>query len=251
MTDILAASHAGVLARLARSRALLAFDFDGTLAPIVRERDGAAMRARTERLLARLCTLYPCAVISGRGRADVAARLGAAPVPHVIGNHGLEPGADPAALARLARRARPLLADALRDWPGVEIEDKRLSLAVHYRGAARKRAARAAVERAVAALPVAMRVVPGRAVVNVVPAGAPDKGDALLALRARLGVEAALYVGDDGTDEDVFRRAAAAPLVAVRVGRGRTSAAAYFVRGQHQVDALLARLVALRAGEGR
>lgn len=89
---MLAQSNLGVLAQLAWARVLLAFDFDGTLAPIVEDRDRARMRARTSRAFAKVCGLYPCAVISGRSQSDVAKRLAGATVKYVIGNHGLEPG---------------------------------------------------------------------------------------------------------------------------------------------------------------
>ena len=49
MKHILSPANVGVLAQLAWSRVLLAFDFDGTLAPIVADRDQAAMRARPAR----------------------------------------------------------------------------------------------------------------------------------------------------------------------------------------------------------
>ncbi|MDX2167711.1 MAG: trehalose-phosphatase [Deltaproteobacteria bacterium] len=246
MTDLLAAAQAPVLAHLADARTLLAFDFDGTLAPIVADREQAAMRARTEQLLTRLCALYPCAVISGRSRDDLAGRLGRAPVPHLIGNHGIEPADDELACARVVRRARPLLALAVRRWPGMEIEDKRLSLAVHYRHAVHRDAARAAIDRMVAVLPVRLRVIPGKLVVNLVPAHAPHKGDALVAVRTAVAADMALYLGDDDTDEDVFRLDQPQRLVGVRVGRRAGSAARYFVRAQRDVDTLLERLIALR-----
>ena len=50
-----------------------------------------------------------------------------------------------------------------------------------------------------------MRVIPGKLVINVVPDAAPSKGDALVALRDRTEADIAMYVGDDVTDEDVFR----------------------------------------------
>lgn len=248
MTDLLAAAQAPLLTRLARSRTLLAFDFDGTLAPIVADREHAAMRDRTQRLLAELCARYPCAVISGRSRGDVVARLGGVAVPHVIGNHGVDTAADRAPFARIVRRVRPLLAQALAPWSELDLENKGLSLAVHYRRAADRRRARAVIRRAVAALPVPLRAVPGKLVINLVPPHAPHKGHALLALQARLAAETALYVGDDWTDEDVFRLPHGGRLVGVRVGHRRTSAAAHFVRTQQAVDTLLFQLLTLRPG---
>lgn len=246
MKPLLAVESHAVLAQLARSEVLLAFDFDGTLAPIVRRRDEAAMRHDTARLLARVCQLYPCAVISGRSRSDVAARLGAAPVKYVVGNHGLEPGAKLSACRREIARIRPLIEAALVHERGLEVEDKRYSLAVHYRGAPRTSVALSAILGVISALPLAMRVVRGKLVVNIVPAWAPHKGDALLRLLALEGAGAALYVGDDVTDEDVFQLDHSAGLVSARVGASRASSAAYVLRDQRAIDRLLTRLVELR-----
>jgi trehalose 6-phosphate phosphatase len=234
------------LAQLAWSRVLLAFDFDGTLAPIVSNPEDARMRGGTSALFGRVCSLYPSAVISGRSQQDVSDRLDGAPVRHVMGSHGLEPGANLARFAREITRARELLLAALEAEPGVDLEDKRYSLAVHYRRSRNKRRARRAIGEAVTSLPVPMRVVPGKLVVNVVPKDAPNKGDALLELRALEAADTALYVGDDVTDEDVFELDQPGRLVSVRVGQSRSSSAAYFLRDQAEIDRLLSRLVALR-----
>jgi trehalose 6-phosphate phosphatase len=251
MDNILAPEHIEVLAYLARTAALLAFDFDGTLAPIVADRDRAAMRDRTAGLLTRVCALYPCAVISGRSRADVTARLGTAPVQYVVGNHGLEPHAGMAAFARDIRRARPLLERVLCASDGIDVEDKRFSLAVHYRRARRPCDARATIGRAVAGLPMRLRVIPGKLVANLLPENAPHKGDALLQLRAGAQAETALYIGDDMTDEDVFGLNQPGRLVSVRVGASADSSARYFLGSQRDVDALLTVLAALRDPEVR
>jgi trehalose 6-phosphate phosphatase len=224
----------------------LAFDFDGTLAPIVADRASASMRARTNELLARAAALYPCAVISGRGRADVAARLSGTAVKYVIGNHGLEPGSGLAPFARATARAAPLLQRALAGVAGIDVEDKRYSLAVHYRRSRRKGEARAAIHEAVARLPQKMRVIDGKQVVNVVPDGARNKGDAVIELRKKAKVDTVLYVGDDVTDEDVFLLDQPGRLLTVRIGASRSSAAAYFLRQQREIDDLLARLSAMR-----
>jgi trehalose 6-phosphate phosphatase len=155
---ILARDQIDRLEHLAWSRVLLAFDFDGTLAPIVADRDRAVMRPRTRGTFAALCDLYPCAVISGRARRDVAGRLAAASAKYVVGNHGIEPGAAISRFARSIAAVRPPLERALAPYPGVEVEDKQYSLAIHYRRARRKRVARRAIDRAVAALPRPMRV---------------------------------------------------------------------------------------------
>ncbi len=89
---VLSPAAAPAIAAAARARALLALDFDGTLAPIVADRREARMRDATRALLRAAAVLYPCAVVSGRARADVAARVADAPLLAVVGSHGAEPG---------------------------------------------------------------------------------------------------------------------------------------------------------------
>jgi trehalose 6-phosphate phosphatase len=129
---------------------------------------------------------------------------------------------------------------------GVAIEDKRYSLAVHYRQAADPAAAQAEVERAAAGLEGA-RVVGGKAVLNLVPSEAPHKGAALLAACERLGCSRAVFAGDDLTDEDVFALGDAGRVFGIRVGESADSAAPWFVRDQGEVDALLEAILAARA----
>ena len=257
MRHLLSREHAGVLADLAAARTLIALDYDGTLAPIVTDRARAGMRARTATLLHAVARAYPTAVVTGRACADVEARLGGAPVRWLVGNHGLEPG-EAGALRRFedeAGQARVLLEQQLAGVRGVELEDKRYSLALHFRRAVDRAAARAAIDDAVAALPMPVRQVAGKAVLNVVPAAAPHKGAAVVRLRAAARATRVLYVGDDVTDEDVF--ALDAPwLVGVRIagaslagapGAGAT-AARWCLHDQAEMDALLAALVTLRTG---
>ncbi|HEY5676536.1 MAG TPA: trehalose-phosphatase [Myxococcales bacterium] len=232
----------GVLEALAASDALLAFDFDGTLAPIVADPALAAMRPSTRHLLAQAAQLYPCAVISGRPEEDVLRLLGGVTVWYVIGNRALQP---PDEIARLSAQVggwHARLGSALAGLAGVHIEDKGVSLAIHYRNAAEQAVAVAAIRRAAAGLSEA-RLIAGKDVINLLPVGGPNKGTALARVKAQLGCASALYVGDDRTDEDVF---ALPQLVSVRVGAAEDSAARFHLRNQEEVDDLLERLVSLR-----
>jgi len=248
---ILSRAHVDQLAQLAWSRVLLAFDFDGTLAPIVANRDRAAMRKRTHELLAAVAELYPCAVISGRARTDVAARLPGTKAKYVVGNHGIEPGSDISGFEREIAIVRPILERGLASYPGVDIEDKRYSLAIHYRRARRKRHARTLIDKLVARLPRPMRIIPGKLVANVIPVGARNKGDILLELREKESADVALYVGDDVTDEDVFTLHQPGRLLSMRVGKTSLSAAKFYLRDQREIDDLLARLIEFRQSDGR
>jgi trehalose 6-phosphate phosphatase len=236
----------GVLSRIAAARTLVAFDFDGTLAPIVVNRDRALMRQQTRLLFTRLCELYPCAVVSGRARDDVAGRVAGAGVKYVVGNHGLEPGPSLESFAKDMVVVRAELQQALAQQPGIEVENKRYTLAVHYRKSRDKTAARRAIAAAVAAISIPARSIPGKQLVNLLPSAAPGKGAALLALRDRAAADVALYVGDDVTDEEVFRLGDPVRLVTARIGASKRSHAMYYLRDQLEVDQLMRQLVELR-----
>jgi trehalose 6-phosphate phosphatase len=249
MSRILSRRNRAVLERFAWSNALLAFDFDGTLAPIVAEPDRAAMRACTRQRLEALARAYPCIVISGRAHADVRKRLRGVGLRGVVGNHGVEPWQTTTGLIGEVRRWRPTLERALRSHSGVWIEDKAYSIAVHYRMSRAKKVARAAILRAAQELGD-LRVIGGKQVVNLLPRGAPHKGFALERERERLGCDTAVYVGDDETDEDVFALDQPGRLLTIRVGAKRASAATYSLRNQREIDDLLLVLLRLRnAGE--
>lgn len=249
MLHVLARRNREVLERFAGPRTLLAFDFDGTLAPIVADPERAAMRATTRRLLEELARRYPCVVVSGRARDDVRRRVLGVTLAEVIGNHGLDPGLGRAEASRAARGWVTVLEERLGGLRGVVIEDKGLSVAVHYRAARRKQEARARILEAAAGLGD-VRLLGGILVVDILPGGAPGKGRALERARERLGCQTAVYVGDDDTDEDVFSLDLPDALLGIRVGRKGDSAAEYFLRTQAEVDVLLRRFLGLRAGRG-
>jgi trehalose 6-phosphate phosphatase len=238
-------SHASqsVVTRLAEERTLCAFDFDGTLSPIVEHPDRADMRARTRKLLVRLAALYPCIVISGRSRRDLLDKLAGVKVARAIGNHGAE-------TETFSPRSRPLVEGWMDSLgldlglvPGLWVEDKGYSLAVHYRQCAQKAETRRRILAAASKLK-GVRVFGGKQVVNLAVDRAPHKGEALAAERDRLGCAWIMYVGDDENDEDAF--ALEGNIVSVRIGRKQHSHARYYLRAQSEIDQLLDLLVLLR-----
>ena len=222
---------------------LLAFDFDGTLAPIVVRPDDARVPPAVAGHLARIARELPVAILTGRSVDDVTPRLGFAP-RYVIGNHGAEDSAAiaaPAGDALDALRLR-IAGDAGLAEAGVMVEDKRLSLALHYRTAPDPQAALARIDALLDDLEPALARFGGKFVVNVVSAEHPDKGDALAELVQRAGVEAAMFVGDDVTDEAVVRRARA-PWLTVRIGRDEPQSAAMFgLDSEAELVTVLARI---------
>lgn len=247
MKNILAKGERRKLEGFVTKQTLLAFDFDGTLAPIVKDPRAAQLRKRTLKLLTALAQHYPTAVISGRPRADVLARLNGARVQAVIGNHGLEPSPDAPNYHAIVKRWLPALRAALEGLQGVEIENKLYSLSIHYRRSRAKTLARATIDRAIASLGDEARAIEGKHVVNLLPAGSPNKGSALSHLRRTMQAQHALFVGDDNTDEDVFTSDNGQHLLGIRVGRATGSGATHYVSKQADIDRLLECLLKLSA----
>lgn len=219
---LFSAAGRDALAALLRRRPLLAFDFDGTLAPIVpRPRDARIPRAVASQL-ARLARRLPVAIVTGRAVADLRGRLGFEP-RFVVGSHGAEDAADAAAAAALTRRLDALRAriEAHRgaiDGAGVFVEDKGASIALHYRLAPDRDRARAAIDALQLTDDPQLCIFSGKMVENVVAAGAPDKAAAVRSLVERCNCDSAFFAGDDVNDEPVF--AAAPPhWLTVRIGR--------------------------------
>jgi trehalose 6-phosphate phosphatase len=243
--SILTPQEAGVLSAFALSNVLLAFDYDGTLAPIAPTPARARMRSTTRRLLTSVATLYPSVVISGRRLDDIARRVARIPIWHVFGNHGLESTSANPKPTLQTRGWVTHLNTALRDAVGVRVEDKGLTVTVHYRGAPDRAAAIDAIRAALGGLPGA-RIVGGKEAVNLLPFGAADKGVAIRDALRMFACDTAIYVGDDATDEDAFSAAPHDRLLAIRIGAAARSAALYHVPAQPDIDLLLQRLIDLR-----
>ena len=222
---------------------LFAFDLDGTLAPIIADPGGIHVSAAVQEALAELKEWAAMAIITGRSRRDALHHLGVAP-QYLVGNHGAEglPGWE-----RYKEDFR-LLGDGWErqlhgripdgENSGIVVENKGMSVSVHYRNARNRPSARSLVQRAIAQLVPQPRVVGGKYVENLLPEEAPDKGSALLQLMRMAGCAKGFFVGDDQTDEDVFRLDGD-QLFTVRVGTGTKSRARYFLRGQGEIPSLL------------
>lgn len=245
MKNILSQAGREILEQYTWSSVLLAFDYDGTLAPIVAAPEQAKMRRKTNALLDVLTKLFPVIVISGRARPDALRKLRGVGLHEVIGNHGIEPWHKANRHIADVRRWRPDLDEAIAPFKGVTIEDKVFSVAIHYRRSREKKKARAAI-LSVAATLGGVRVIGGKQVVNILPDGAPHKGIALERERERLGCDTAIYVGDDETDEDVFALDQPGRLLTIRIGSKRTSGATYYLPDQRAIDDLLRALIDLR-----
>jgi trehalose 6-phosphate phosphatase len=231
-------------------RALVALDYDGTLAPIVADPGQARPAPGALDTLRRLAgTVGALAIVTGRPAAEVV-RLGgldAVPGLMVAGQYGAERWHDgtlevpdpPPGVAAVREALPGVLAEAGAD-PGVWVEDKRLALAVHTRRASDPDGALAALDGPLRRLAArnGLEPHPGRYVLELRPPGY-DKGGALRRLVEACSPGAVLFGGDDLGDLPAFAAVEdlrAAGLPGVTVAAASTEAAQVAERADLVVD---------------
>ncbi len=241
----------------------LFLDYDGTLAPIAPTPAQARMPAEMKRLIEEFTAVPRCrlTVVSGRSLRDIRKQVGVRRVFYV-GNHGLEmagPGLRSKSLLtpelkETMKRVKWSLRKEVADIPGVLLEDKGLTLSVHYRLASPEDVAsvrRGFVRAAGPFLEEGEIVVTrGKRVFEVRPPLKADKGQAVLWLWKQQKIACGrkdlfpVYLGDDATDEDAFIALKGRGL-GIRVGAAGASAASYYLKSTHEVEEFLRLLLGL------
>ena len=240
-----------------QSGILLLLDFDGTLSEIAARPEAATLRPGNADLLEVLDRKpgYTVGVISGRSLENVRQRVGVTGLVYG-GNHGLEiygphlQYLHPRAAAAITHSAglAALLDSSLAEIPGAHVENKTLTLTVHYRRTPAEYHARVrsivddAASPAIAAGQV--RLATAKAAIEVRPSIDWNKGRALELIRSRLAPDAfPIYIGDDATDEDAFAAAQAAGGFGIFVGpAGSPTRAGYWLSSPAAVSDALASL---------
>ncbi|MFH1651572.1 MAG: trehalose-phosphatase [Chloroflexota bacterium] len=245
---------------------LLLSDYDGTLTPIVSRPEKARLSPEVRESLRRLAAKpdFTVGIVSGRMLEEIRGMVGI-PGIYYAGNHGLEisgPGLEyrnPAALAAQSQ-VKDLghqLKARLSIIPGAWVEDKGLSLSVHYRQVREEQVSTAEELFCGVTAPLVrsgkIRVTSGKKVWEVRPPIDWDKGKAAETIRQeitklrRLPRLPAIYLGDDTTDEDAFRVISPPEGWSIYIGAGSDdSTAAYCVDSPAEVALFLSRLLALR-----
>ncbi|RLK59787.1 trehalose-phosphatase [Actinokineospora cianjurensis] len=211
-------------------RLLVACDYDGTLAPIVENPENARPHTESVGALRSLAGLHEttAAVISGRALRDLATLSRLPAEVHLVGSHGSEfdvgfVHALDAEARDLHRRIEAELEKLTEGAEGVHLEVKPASIAVHVRRAPEDVADDVLAKvRSGPCTWTGVQVTEGKAVIELAVVQT-DKGHALDVLRHQAGATAAIFVGDDVTDEKAFTRLAG-PDVGVKVGDGETLA---------------------------
>jgi len=233
-------------------RAVFALDFDGTLAQITSFPEAARMRPITQNLLKQLARRDYVTVISGRSLADLKRRVHQDNV-RLVGNHGVESEIkdyshiQDHAGAVCAAWKSDLIAMLRESQAGssIDIEDKHYSLSLHYRRSTNYSFCLEAIRQAIRLLTPNPRVLSGKAVVNLLPPGLPNKGHAFMDAMLDAKLSHGFFVGDDATDEDVFVNGSAS-LFTIRVGYDPDSAAQFYLRDQTEIERLMRIFVSRR-----
>lgn len=238
----------------------LFLDLDGTLLPIVETPDKARVSNRLRGLVGGLLPRLggALAIISGRTVAEIDRLLAPLVLP-AAGVHGLERRAadgairDASPAGTLGLLRAPLAAFAER-WPGVIVEDKGRSLALHYRRAPAAESEARALVHALAAGHDDLKALHGKMVFEI-KSRHVDKGTAIAAFLKEppFAGRVPVFIGDDLTDEDGFAFVNAAGGFSIRVGAAGDTAARHRLADVGAVvDWLerLARKVSAEAGGG-
>jgi trehalose-phosphatase len=243
--------------RLSDKFVLLFLDYDGTLTPIVETPDKAVISKERKDLLDQLSTSHHCrvAIISGRLLSDIKALVGLKDIIYA-GNHGLEiEGPKIKFESRVSPRLKSIIRHIYEDAvsklskiKGVLIEDKGLTISVHYRLVDKKDVQKFLSIFNEITDPYIVRgkikINSGKKVYEIRPSVAWDKGKVVLWLLARqqflLGENKIfpVYIGDDVTDEDAFKVLKKKGMT-IFVGGQASSEAQYYLKTTEEVAEFL------------
>jgi len=242
----------------------LFLDYDGTLTPIVDTPAKAIISKKTKKLLHKLLKSSKCklAIISGRSLKDIKNKIGLKDIIYV-GNHGLEIEGPkikfeisiPIKVRTTIRQIVTVLQNKLSKIKGVIVEDKNLTLSVHYRLVTSTDTS--SIKKIVNEItrPYLTRgmikINPGKKVIEIKPPIKWDKGKVVLwLLRKEQFVSGennffSIYFGDDITDEDAFRVLKNKGLT-IFVGRPKVSSADYYLKNTKEVTKFIKQILKLQ-----
>jgi trehalose-phosphatase len=240
---------------ITRKQAVIFLDYDGTLTPIVDKPGRAVLPPATRSILKKLaknphCTL---AIVSGRSLADVKRRVRINGIVYA-GNHGFEVDYHGIHLVfsnneEFSQRLKVLeryLREKTKGIKGVLIENKGISLSVHYRLAAKRKIHVVKEIFTTMVRPYVrgklLSVSTGKMVLEIRPPVQWGKGDLVRWMLPdsshKKQAGAVFYFGDDTTDEDAFKMLKGKGYT-VLVGAKKISGAEYYLRNSGEVREIL------------
>ena len=231
-------------------------DYDGTLTPIVSRPEFAVLSDEMRGLFQRVATKHTVAIVSGRARQDVEKLVGLKGVCYA-GSHGFDiAGPNVTMIEPRAEKTIPLiteimqgLKESLKDIEGLLIEEKKFSVAVHYRlvDEGKYLAKIEEVVKRVVDKEDALRLMKGKKVFEILPAIDWDKGQAIRWIMEALNLSwdenQIVYIGDDTTDEDAFRTVRTRGVTVLVADKAKESAADFIVSNPDEVKKLFEKLL--------
>jgi len=192
-------------------------DYDGTLTPIVDRPELAVISDAMKNVVRKIADKFTTAIVSGRMREDVENLVGIKGLFYA-GSHGFDIlGRGISMVQSKAKETMPIVNKVINQLKneigaieGVIIEEKKFSVAVHYRLVKEQYLSKIseAVQRIVGENSV-LRMMSGKKVYEILPAIDWNKGKAVRWIMQALGLtwedSSVIYIGDDTTDEDAFR----------------------------------------------
>jgi len=236
---------------------IIFLDYDGTLVPIADKPELAIISNDMQTQLLSLTKHFKVAIISGRSLAELKKFVGIKKC-YYVGNHGLEiQGPGIRIVQPEAKRTRPImkkisreLRAKLRGIEGIIVEDKELTLSIHYRLVKRgeinnlKNTFLNAIDPYLRTGRI--RITRGKKVIELRPNVDWGKGDAVLWLVDYLDPEIKLkpiYLGDDKTDENAFQALKARGITVLVSEKKKPSWARFYLRNVSEVKTFLKRLI--------
>lgn len=229
----------------------LFLDYDGTLVPIAPKPDQALLTPEVRDLLALLCRQFTVAIITGRSLGEIKKIIS---IPKIIlaGNHGFEISSpwdswvhpEAKEFQGVISRLATSLERALKPFLGAWVENKGLTLSVHYRLVKEEdeEKIKSIFYNTIEGHKEKVMVTLGKKVLEIRPNVPWDKGKAAERLsklyKAPQGHR--IYMGDDETDEDAFR--VLKEDITILVGQKDTTAAKYWVKDTAEVWLFLKKL---------
>ncbi len=231
-------------------------DYDGTLTPIVDRPDLAVLSTEMRSTIAELSKKYTTAIVSGRMRTDVENLVNIKGLFYA-GSHGFDivgPGFK--LIQSEAQETIPLVSEVIKRFheqlgniEGLLVEEKKFSVAVHYRLVDEKKhfdQIKKCVEETVKAHSE-LRLMHGKKVFEILPAMDWDKGKAVRWIMKAFNLDwdevTAVYIGDDTTDEDAFRMVATRGVGVLVAAEPKPSSATYQLNSPDDVKAFFKRMI--------
>jgi len=234
---------------------VLILDFDGTLSAIAPTPRQAFLEDSTRKILQKCLMSFPIAVASGRTLEDVKQKIKIQQINYA-GNHGLSWEINkkkhsvkiPKKIMQRLDEAAKELKKILVNYPGAFLENKKISMAVHYRLIKKSNTKKFEKDFNNFILGHAyfgLDLIKNIKAFELRPKIYWTKSDFVkIFLRYSSHKQKKsplpIYIGDDTTDEDVF--STIKNIISIRVGKNKKSSAAYYLKNQKRVDKFLSRL---------